>query len=35
MTIRKDLENQSYASDFDLLVDQIMVPLILPEKSLL
>ncbi|WP_405156707.1 TetR/AcrR family transcriptional regulator [Paenibacillus sp. FSL K6-0108] len=33
MTIRKDLENQSYASDFDLLVDQIMVPLILPEKK--
>lgn len=35
MIIRKDLESQSYASDFDLLVDQIMVPMILPEKSLL
>ncbi|SDK13393.1 transcriptional regulator, TetR family [Paenibacillus sp. OK060] len=34
MMIRKDLESQSYASDFDLLVDQIMVPMILPEKKL-
>ncbi|KOY14921.1 TetR/AcrR family transcriptional regulator [Paenibacillus xylanivorans] len=33
MKIRKDLESQSYASDFDLLVDQIMMPMILPEKQ--
>lgn len=33
MMIRKSLESQSYASDFDLLVDQIMMPMILPEKQ--
>ncbi|MVO98299.1 TetR/AcrR family transcriptional regulator [Paenibacillus lutrae] len=31
--IRKNLETQSYASEFDLLVDQLAVPMTLPEKQ--
>ncbi len=31
--IRKSLENDRYASDFDLLVDQIAVPMTLPDKE--
>ncbi|MEV5025402.1 TetR/AcrR family transcriptional regulator [Paenibacillus sp. LPE1-1-1.1] len=33
LIIRKDLENNDYASDFDLLVDQIAVPMTFPEKQ--
>lgn len=31
--IRKSLENQHYASDFELLVEQIAVPMTLPDKE--
>ncbi|MGF9696023.1 TetR/AcrR family transcriptional regulator [Paenibacillus sp. MABNR03] len=33
MMIRQDLEMQGYASEFDLLVDQIVVPMISPDKQ--
>ncbi|WP_211750329.1 TetR/AcrR family transcriptional regulator, partial [Paenibacillus sp. Marseille-Q4541] len=33
IVIRKELENNDYASDFDLLVDQIAVPMTLPNKE--
>ncbi|MGG4147614.1 TetR/AcrR family transcriptional regulator [Paenibacillus algorifonticola] len=33
MILRKDLESSSYASDFDLLVDQLVVPMSIPEKQ--
>ncbi|KQN99846.1 TetR/AcrR family transcriptional regulator [Paenibacillus sp. Leaf72] len=33
MILRKDLESLSYASDFDLLVDQLVVPITIPEKQ--
>ncbi|SFE23156.1 transcriptional regulator, TetR family [Paenibacillus algorifonticola] len=33
MIIRKDLEARNYASDFDLLVDQIVIPMTVPEKQ--
>jgi AcrR family transcriptional regulator len=33
ISIRKNLENNHYASDFDLLVDQIFIPMTLPDKK--
>lgn len=34
MIIRKDLETRNYISDFDLLVDQLVIPITIPEKQL-